>query len=112
MELKDIIARYKTLNIYEERFVADNYYEVVFYTKDTDQWIKLLNEIFGSVTKPVGAAPSAEDAELTKKYGGVRENQTLYKKQVNNTIIAAMLWPWQDEVRTTLKVAFIENKPL
>jgi len=107
MELKEIIEKCKTLNIYEERFVADNYYEIVFYTKDNDQWAKLFTEILGPVVKQVGIGPSKEDAELTQKYGGVRDNQTLFKKQVGNTIIAAMFWPWQDEVRTTLKVAFI-----
>lgn len=110
MELKEIIARYKTLDIYEERFVADNYYEIVFYTKDTDQWVKLLTELFGPIAKPVGVLPSEEDSKLTQKYGGIRENQTLFKKQVGDTTIAAMLWPWQDEVRTTLKVAFITTK--
>lgn len=107
MELKEIIEKLKALNIYEERFVADDYYEVVFYTKDNDRWIKLFTEILGPVTKPAGTAPSKEDAELTQKYGGVRDSQTLFKKEVGNNIIAVMFWPWQDEVRTTLKIAFI-----
>lgn len=112
MELREIIEKYKTLNIYEERFVADNYYEIVFYTKDSGQWIKLCAEILGPVAKPAGTAPSKEDAELTQKYGGVRENQTLFKKQIGNTIVLAMFWPWQDEVRTTLKVALIAKESL
>ena len=110
MELKEIIAKYKTLNIYEERFIADDYYEIVFYTKDNDQWFKLCTEILGPVAKPAGVAPSKEDVELTKKYGGVRDNQILFKKQVGDTICLAMFWPWQDEVRITLKVAFISKK--
>ena len=112
MELKDIIDRCKTLNIYEERFVADNYYEIVYYTKDNDQWMKLFTEILGPVVKSAGAEPSEEDAALTKKHGGVRGNQVLFKKEVGSTIIAAMFWPWQDEVRTTLKVAFIPKQSL
>lgn len=107
MKLKDIIEKCKELTIYEERFVTEDYYEIVFYTKDTEEWIKMFAELLGPIAKAVKVAPSDEDAKLTKKYGGVRENQTLFKKQVDNTIILAMFWPWQDEVRTTLKVAFI-----
>ena len=59
------------------------------------------------MAKPAGVAPSKEDAELIQKYGGVRDNQTLFKKQVGNTIIAAVFWPWQDKACTTLKVVFI-----
>ena len=109
MELREIIEKCKTLNIYEERFVADNYYEIIFYTKDIDQWIKLLSELLGPIVKAVGVAPTQEDAELTKKFGGVRENQTLFKKEAGKAIVVAMFWPWQDEVRTTLKVAFVEK---
>ena len=112
MELKEIIEKCKVLDIYEERFVADNYYEIVSYAKDKEKWIKLFTEILGPATKPVGTVPSKEDIELTQKYGGVRENQTLFKKQIGNTIVLAMFWPWQDEVRTTLKVAFIAKESL
>jgi len=107
MELKEIIEKCKTLNIYEERFITDNYYEIVFYTKDNDQWIKLFTEILGPAANPAGAVPSEEDTELTKKYGGVRDDQTLFKKKVGNPGVAVMFWPWQDGVRTTLKVALI-----
>jgi len=107
MELKDIIDRCKTLNIYEERFVADNYYEIVAYVKDKDKWLKLFIDILGPAVKPAGAEPSEKDAELTKKYGGIRGNQTLFKKQAGNTIVAVMFWPWQDDVRITLKIATI-----
>jgi len=109
MELKEIIEKCKTLNIYEERFVADDYYEIVFYTRDSDQWIKLFTEILGSTVKPAGAAPNKEDIKITQKYGGLRNIQTLFKKQVGNTIILAMFWPWQDEVRTTLKLVLAQT---
>lgn len=109
MELREIIEKCRALDIYEERFIADNYYEIVSYAKDQDKWVKLFTEILGPAAKPAGIAPNKEDAELTQKYGGVRENQTLFKKQTGKTIIAVMFWPWQDEVRITLKIAVIEK---
>jgi len=109
MELKEIIKKCKTLNIYEERSITDNYYEVVFYTKDTDQWNQLFTEILGLAAKPYGVEPSQGDITLTQKYGGLREKQTLFKEDKGDAIMIAMFWPWQDEVRTTIKVVFIKK---
>ncbi len=67
MELKEIIEKFKNLGVYEERFFADNYCDVVFSTKDNDRWIKIFIEILGPAVKPAGIAPSEEHTELTKK---------------------------------------------
>ena len=108
-EVREIIERCKTLDIYEERLTSDNYYEFVFYTKDTKKWDSLIESALGAAVKPTGEEPGEEHVELTKKYGGVRGNQVLYGKQFGDTIVIAMFWPWQDEVRTTLKIAFIKQ---
>lgn len=109
MTLKDILKKCNELNIYEERAVDDNYFELVFYTKEVDQWNKLFAEILGSATKPSGRKPTPSDLALTKEYGGVFDNQTLFKKDFEDVTIIAMFWPWQDEVRTTLKVSRIKK---
>ncbi|MCK4912414.1 MAG: hypothetical protein KAS05_01685 [Candidatus Omnitrophica bacterium] len=107
MELREIIEKCESLKIYEERFIADDYYEVVFYTKDTKQWNELFADILGLPAKPYGVVPSEEDVVLTQKHGGLRENQTLFKKAIGSTLMIAMFWPWQDDVRTTIKVVSI-----
>lgn len=109
MELKEIIEKCKTLETYEERLVTVGYYEVVFYTKDVGEWEKLLETIFGVAIKPEGAELSKEDAELIQKYGGARNSQVLYKKKTGNTTVVAMLWPWQDKVRITLKIISLKR---
>ncbi len=109
MGLKEVIEKCKTLDIYEERAVAGDYYEIVFFTKDTEKWQGLCESILGKAVKPAGTEPSSEDIKLTQKYGGIRSNQTLFKKQTDSMIIVAMFWPWQDEVRTTVKVAVIKK---
>jgi len=109
VEIKEIIKKCASLDIYEERCIADDYYEVVFYTKDTSQWNELFTEILGLAVKPYGVEPKQEDITLTKKHGGLRENQTLFKREINNSIMLAMFWPWQDEVRTTIKVVSVKK---
>ena len=107
--LREILKKYNGLNIYEERSADDNYFELVFYTKEVDQWNKLFDEILGSVTKPSGKKPTPADLELTKEHGGIFDNQTLFKKDFEEGTVIAMFWPWQDEVRTTLKVSLIKK---
>ena len=109
VEIKEIIEKCASLDIYEVRCIADGYYEVVFYTKDTDQWNKLFAEILGLAVKPYGVVPKEEDITLTQKHGGLRENQTLFKREIDDTIMLAMFWPWQDEVRTTIKVVSVKK---
>ncbi len=109
MTLKEIVKKCKTLDIYEERVSSSDYYEIVFYTKDIAEWTRLFEGILGAAVKPVGEEPIEEDAELTKKYGGVRGSQPLYRKRFGNITVIAMFWPWQDKVRTTLKIVFIKQ---
>jgi len=108
MTIKEIFEKCKTLNIYEERTMQEDYLELVFYTKETGQWDKLFTAILGEAAKPAGKKPAPADLTLTKEYGGVYDNQTLYKKKFDNGTIVAMFWPWQDAVRTTLKVALVK----
>lgn len=108
-EVREVIERCKALYPHEERLTSENYYEFVFYAKDAKDWSSLIESALGSAVKPAGEEPDEEHTELTKKYGGVRGNQVLYGKQFGDTIVVAMFWPWQDEVRTTLKIAFIKQ---
>jgi hypothetical protein len=42
--------------------------------------------------------------ETVKAFGGIMPGQTLYFKNEGNDTIFAMLWPWQDGIRTTVKI--------
>lgn len=108
MKTGEILKECEGLRIFEERESADGYSELVFYTEDSDRWIKALGERLGYPRKPQGQKPTRDDLVLTKPYGGIHENQILFKKQLENGILFAMLWPWQDGTHTTLKIAFKE----
>lgn len=107
--LKKIIEACGTLKIQEKRCISDTYCELVFYSKDTDEWNKKFDEAFGRAKKPAGEKITKEDLRLTEHYGGIRDDQTLYKKEFENTTLIAMFWPWQDGLHTTLKMAVLEK---
>ncbi|MCQ9208736.1 MAG: hypothetical protein NG712_05090 [Omnitrophica bacterium] len=109
MKLKQLIERFNNLSVDEERTISDEYVELVFFTKDTDQWNKVLTDILGPALKPKGQQPTEGDLKLTEDCGGVHDNQTLFKKEVEGALVIAMFWPWLDGMFTTLKIACLKK---
>jgi len=106
--LREIVEKFDKLDIYEKRSITDKYCELVFYSKDTKKWSEILAGFLGQAVKPAGEEPTKDDLLLTKGYGGIHKNQTLFKKELGNAVIIAMFWPWQDGTFTTLKAALNE----
>ena len=109
MILNDILAKFKKLDIFERRQITDEYIEVVFYNKQTDKWNRVLTDILGPAMKSAGVKPSKNVKRLAEKYGGVYDNQTLFRKNFDSDTVIAIFWPWQDGVHTTLKIAVEKN---
>ncbi|MFA5196538.1 MAG: hypothetical protein WC330_01515 [Candidatus Omnitrophota bacterium] len=110
MTLQDIIDKLSSINIAEKRTISEEYGEIVFLNKDISALNHTFAGIFGEPEKKQGVKPSKDILSLTKDYGGVWENQTLFKKDNGQNTIIAMLWPWQDNIHTTLKMAIVKSK--
>ena len=110
IELKDIIAKCNGLEIYENRSLSDEYCELVFLSKDNEKWNKVFVDILGPAIKPTDAKPAKDDLQLTKDYGGIQDDQTLFKKKYADKTLIAMLWPWQSGTYTTLKLILLNKK--
>ena len=95
---------YEQLDIYEKRITTDQAIELVLFNKDLEHWLELLTGAFGPAIKPSGVKPSREDQAVTRKYGGIRADQTLFKSNDDHMCVIAMLWPWLSAEYTTLKV--------
>ncbi|MBL7196503.1 MAG: hypothetical protein ISS47_00235 [Candidatus Omnitrophica bacterium] len=109
MTLKEIIDKCSELEVSEKRCISNEYDELVFYNKQTDEWNKIFTDILGPAIKPAGVKPTVDDLDLTKDYGGIYENQTIFKKDFDDVSVIAMFWPWQDNIHTTLKVVLLKK---
>ena len=109
MKLKEIVDKFAGLKVYEQRQQQDDYAELVFFNKDLDAWTRILTQDLGSAAKLPGAQPSENDLILTEPYGGILENQILFKKKFPQGLILAMFWPWSDNEHTTLKIAQLKK---
>jgi len=92
------------LEIKRKKKVTPEYVELVFFTRDTAQWMKFLSGIFGKAVKPTWHKPVGRDRKFTKKFGGIRPNQTLFMKDFSTYTVLAMIWPWKDKTLSTLKI--------
>lgn len=109
MTLEDLSERYSNLNICEKRTTTAEYCELVFYSKETDDWNKVIASFLGPPIKVAGVKPAKHDMHLTEEFGGICDNQTLFKKESDGTVVIAMFWPWQDAAHTTLKTALLRK---
>ena len=105
---KQILDKCSGLKIQEKRQVDDDYVEVVFYTEDTEKWKKILTEALGPEVKPE-EVNDRENLAFTEDYGGMNENQTLFKKEEGDTAVVAMLWPWSNGDLITLKLILFKR---
>ena len=110
MTINEIFEKLSILNIKKKRSLEEDYLELVFYKKDIKAWDKLLMEIMGPAIKPYRKRPSREHDKLTKPYGGIRSDQTLYKKGFDKYVLIATIWPWGDRQHMTLKIPLIGNE--
>jgi len=89
----------------ELRKESDGYLEFVLETQNLPQVYPLFDDYFGPPFKPPGVAPSGEAKSRTAGYGGIEKHQTLYYLEDQGMSHCAMIWPWQDKTRVTIKVA-------
>lgn len=109
MTLDDILVQAKALGIYETRSMSAEYCELVFFSQDLDDWLRILRLNLGEPRKPPGREPTKEDLGLTSQTGGIRFNQTLFEKELGEKTVIAKIWPWDDERYLTLKMAVLFN---
>lgn len=109
MTLKEILEKCSMLEIHEERENSEEYVELIIRKTEIDRWIETLANTLGTPQKPAGAAPTEEDISVTKDYGGIAENQVLFRRKFEAVSVLAMFWPWGDDVYVTLKMVCLRN---
>ena len=105
MNFKDLTRDLKGVPFDEQRKESEGYFEFVLASKDLLKLYPVLEKYFGVPFKPAGVAPSAAAQDRAKKYGGIQKQQTLYYLERAGLSSCAMVWPWNDSSRATVKVA-------
>ena len=101
----ELIQALESFPFDELRKKYEGYFEAVLYSHDLMKLYPILEGFFGAPFKPAGVAPSREAQAYAARYGGIQKNQTLYFKNDATNVHCAMIWPWADGSRVTIKVA-------
>jgi len=84
-------------NTNNTEFVIDNQYVMNAHV--------IFQKFFGEDFKAPGEDPTTEDKRHSARWGGIREDQTLYYHESEGSRQCAMLWPWSDGYRVTVRIA-------
>ena len=108
MEFDKIKAQVKKMGLDTMRMDNENYFEAVIGSARLEEIVRVLEGIFGAPAWPYGKKLLKDTEKLIKSVGGLRKGQTLYFLNNGGGCSAfAMLWPWQDGERITIKMSKI-----
>ncbi|MDD5097683.1 MAG: hypothetical protein PHU59_04290 [Candidatus Omnitrophica bacterium] len=104
MDFNAIRKDIKALNFDTLRTDCDNFFEGVIIKDELEKLNAQLVNFLGLPVFPSKSRLPHKAQETVDGFGGVTSGQTLYYKDLGSDSIYAMLWPWQDGVRTTVKI--------
>ncbi|MCG3176772.1 MAG: hypothetical protein MOGMAGMI_01736 [Candidatus Omnitrophica bacterium] len=104
MTWEELIAAVRQLPFEEKRQDAEDYFEAVAVASSVAELGRTLEGFFGPPFKPAGQKSSRDADRYSDRYGGVMQNQVLYYKEREGLSNCAMLWPWSDGQRVTVKI--------
>ena len=103
--LEEVIYKAKRIPHEETRRESEEYLEIVANQETLKQLIPVLETYFGPAFKPAGKEPCDTCDEHTEPFGGIAKNQTLYLTHKEDLPHVAMIWPWNDGRRATVKIS-------
>ena len=104
MQFNEIRKELEGVVFDELRIDSHNYFEAVVVNTELAKLTVRLQRVFGSPAWPSQNRLPPLAQEIIKDFGGIRPGQTLYFWNQGKDAIFAMLWPWQDGMRTTVKI--------
>ena len=105
MTFPELVGQLKKIPFDEIRKEYDGYFEFVLAVRHLLNLYPLFEEYYGVPFKPAGVQPTAKAQDLTKQYGGIQTQQTLYFASRGSIADCAMIWPWNDGNHATVKMA-------
>ncbi len=83
---------------------CDNFFEGVIVGQELEKLNGQLKNLFGEPVYPSKNRLAHKVRQTVDGLGGIMPGQTLYFKDAGADSIIAMLWPWKDGQRTTVKI--------
>ena len=99
------MLRARNIRHEQTRRESEDYLEMVMFRDSSDEIARLFESYFGAPLKQAGQEADDEAHNATQPYGGITKEQTLYRTFRDDAQHLAMIWPWTDGRRMTVKIA-------
>lgn len=109
MEFDKLKTEIKNVGFDMTRSDNEYYFEAVIKKARLEELARVLESNFGPPAWPSRLKLSKEAGNALKNFGGIRNGQTLYFSNNGAHQIFAMLWPWQDNERVTIKMGNVDH---
>ena len=104
MDFSSIRKDIRMLSFEALRTDCDNFFEGVIIQQEIDKLNFQLKSLLGEPVYPSKNRLAHKVQKTVDGFGGIMPGQTLYYKDSGTDSILAMLWPWKDGQRTTVKI--------
>jgi len=104
MDFETLKSDIKKVTFEAVREDSVDYFEAVLVKKDLAELTSRLNKWFGSPAVPSDKPVPPQAQAVISEFGDIMVGQTLYFWSQGSNAIFAMLWPWGDKDRITLKM--------
>ncbi len=102
--ISEMFKKFAQADIDEQREVSDDFIEFVVESNKCQIFDSILKEFLGEPIKKAGEEASSEVQKIADEFGGIQKDQTLYYASKEGQTVIVMYWPWQDGLRTTIKL--------
>jgi len=108
MTYEELIEKIKKLNLKEKRSDTPHLLEIVIGEEEAAKLKRCLKSYYGAPVED-GKVPLPQAQEHIAACGGVWAGQTLYFMSDETHFSYAMLWPWSNGIRITVKLIRAEK---
>ncbi len=102
--IDEVMRKAKKIEHEQTRRESEDYLEMVMFMQSMKDIGQLFEDYFGPALKQSGQEPQEEAERLTNRYGGIAQDQVLYHTTRDSARQLAMVWPWADGKRMTVKI--------
>ena len=100
----EVMRKAKRISHEETRRESEDYLEMVMFRHSLKEIESLFQGYFGSALKNAGQEAPDEAEHVAGRYGGIDRDQILYHAMRDSMRQVAMVWPWADGKRMTVKI--------
>ncbi len=104
VSIEEVMRRAKGIAHEQTRRESEDYLELVMFQESLGEIHRIFTNYFGPPLKPFGEEVSTEVEKCAEAYGGIQTDQTLYYTEREYAPNLAMIWPWDDGKRVTVKI--------